>query len=305
MKRVYPRHDSSFSCIGGACRHSCCIGWEIDIDEESLEAYGKIPGKMGERLRKGIFQDADGAHFLLTEEERCPFLNEQGLCDLIIELGEDSLCQICADHPRFRNFFSDRTEIGLGLCCEEACRLLLKETAPFSLLEEGEEQLSREEEMLLALRKELFEILQSRSLPLALRLTQLLERCHVAECGRKMAEWAEIFLSLERLDEAWTGKLLALAAAEGEETLPADMEIPLEQLSCYFLYRHLAGTLEDGDMEGRIAFIVLSVRLIAGIFHLETQKTPDTLAEIARLYSSEIEYSDENMQVLMDAWFEE
>ena len=37
MLTVYPDYYSAFRCIAGACKHSCCIGWEIDIDEESLE----------------------------------------------------------------------------------------------------------------------------------------------------------------------------------------------------------------------------------------------------------------------------
>ena len=61
---------------------------------------------------------------------------------------------------------------------------------------------------------------------------------------------------------------------------------------------------EDGDIQGRIAFVALSVGIIAAVFRKEESHSMDAFIEIARLYSSEIEYSDENMQVLMDAWFE-
>ena len=304
MKFVYPRVYPAFACIAGKCRHSCCIGWEIDIDPDNYENYQQIPGEMGERLRRNMAADETGAHFLLTREERCPFLNEEGLCDLILSQGEDALCQICADHPRFRNFFSDRTEIGLGLCCEAAGKLMLSQEAPFELTEEGEEDLSEEEEMLLSLRAELLAVLQDRSLPMAERIRNMLERCQVPPNERALSQWAEIFLSLERLDEAWTEKLQGLSHIKKQETWPEKMEIPLEQLACCFLYRHLAGAAEDGDIQGRIAFVALSVGIIAAVFRKEESHSMDAFIEIARLYSSEIEYSDENMQVLMDAWFE-
>ena len=303
MKTVYPRSYPRFSCIAGECRHSCCIGWEIDIDAASYEKYKKIPGAMGERLRRGIFEDETGAHFLLTGEERCPFLNAQGLCDLILSQGEDALCQICADHPRFRNFFSDRTEIGLGLCCEAAGEMLLSQEEPFALAEEGNEDLSEEEEALLALRAELFSLLQDRSIPVAERIGNMLDRCQIPENDRTISEWTEIYLSLERLDEAWTEKLQDISRINEREIWPEQMEIPLEQLACCFLYRHLAGAAEDGDIQGRIAFVALSVRMIAAVFCRGEMHSIDDLVEAARIYSSEIEYSDENMQALMDQWF--
>ena len=123
MKTVRPDFYDDFKCIADKCRHSCCIGWEIDIDSDSYEYYMGIEGKLGEDLRKNISADSE-PHFCLCENERCPFLECNGLCRLINELGEESLCDICAEHPRFYNYFDDREEMGLGLSCEEVARLL-------------------------------------------------------------------------------------------------------------------------------------------------------------------------------------
>ena len=30
---VYPDYYPEFRCSASACKHNCCIGWEIDIDE--------------------------------------------------------------------------------------------------------------------------------------------------------------------------------------------------------------------------------------------------------------------------------
>ena len=106
MQNAYPDYYPLFHCIAGRCRHNCCIGWEIDVDGDSLAAYDQIGGEMGERLHKCIDRSREMPHFLLGEQERCPFLNGKNLCDLILYGGEGMLCQICTDHPRYRSFFS-------------------------------------------------------------------------------------------------------------------------------------------------------------------------------------------------------
>ena len=137
-----PHIYGDFHCIATACKHNCCIGWEIDIDDRTKEAYRGVAGPFGERLANSICE-ADGvSSFRLTEGERCPFLNCQNLCDIHLVLGEEALCQICRDHPRFRNYFSSRGEIGLGLSCEAAARLILNRQEPMTfipLFDDGED----------------------------------------------------------------------------------------------------------------------------------------------------------------------
>lgn len=296
MPLVYPSYYPRFSCIADRCRHSCCIGWEIDLDEESLKRYRQETGKLGERLRAGIEETEDGAHFRLTEDERCPFLNEKGLCDLIIVRGEDYLCQICADHPRFRSFYSDRTEIGLGLCCEEAGRLILSWQERTELLNE-EESVEPEEKEFFALRRELTELAQDRLLPFEKRMEKIRVCCGLADDARTPKDWAGFYLSLERMEEAWAGRL-EIIQEETWPTIPKELEIAFEQLLVYFLYRHLPGALEDGMYLERVAFCLLSVKMIAAL--LPRNATMEDLIEIARMYSAEIEYSDENIQALLD-----
>ena len=40
MEQIYPDYYEHFACIGGECRHNCCIGWEIDIDEKTINIVG-------------------------------------------------------------------------------------------------------------------------------------------------------------------------------------------------------------------------------------------------------------------------
>ena len=88
MQNAYPDYYPLFRCIADRCRHNCCIGWEIDVDGDSLAAYDQIGGEMGERLHKCIDRSGEMPHFILGEQERCPFLNGKNLCDLILYGGE-------------------------------------------------------------------------------------------------------------------------------------------------------------------------------------------------------------------------
>ena len=125
MIYAFPEYYADFACIAGDCRHSCCIGWEIDIDDSTAEKYRSCSGELGKRMKNCIDWETQPPHFVLCDGERCPFLNENNLCDIILEKGEEALSQICSDHPRFRSEFSHCTEIGLGLSCEAAAKLIL------------------------------------------------------------------------------------------------------------------------------------------------------------------------------------
>ena len=54
MKIVVPDYYKDFKCLAGDCKHSCCIGWEIDIDADTLEYYKSVDGEFGERLKNNI-----------------------------------------------------------------------------------------------------------------------------------------------------------------------------------------------------------------------------------------------------------
>ena len=154
MKVFVPDYYAGFRCIAGACRHSCGVGWESDVDSETLKRYRTMKGPLGAKLKRCIDPDPE-PHFVLSAEERCPFLTDQNLCEILLRAGEDALCQICADHPRFRNYWSDRIEMGLGMACEEAARLILTSPHPLRLVplsEEREEQPEIPSEAELALR---------------------------------------------------------------------------------------------------------------------------------------------------------
>lgn len=136
MKFRAPMYYKDFHCIADKCKDSCCsAGWEIDIDAETEEFYKNVTGAFGDKLRSNITKTSP-CHFVLDNHNNCPFLNDKKLCDIYINLGEEHLCQICKDHPRFYEWFDGIKEAGIGLCCEEAARIILSQNENFSVYEE-------------------------------------------------------------------------------------------------------------------------------------------------------------------------
>ena len=295
MLTVYPDYYAEFTCLMGACRHSCCRGWEIDVDEASLARYKQTDGDLGRRLEKAISYDGD-PHFILEEDERCPFLNRDGLCDLILAAGDGMLCDICREHPRFHNELPGRLESGLGATCEAAARLILGRREPFRLV--GAESPSGDR--IIDLRDRILATVTDRSRHLSLRASEVLSLAGATVARRSNAEWAELLLSLERLDGAWTEYLEVLREIP-EELYSFDgaseSETEYEQILAYFVYRYLA--LSDGDCEvaENAALAVFSAGLLFRVSQARGLDF-DGRVELFRLYSSEIEYSEENLEAL-------
>ena len=290
---VVPNYYDTFRCIGGACRHNCCIGWEIGIDDEALSRYHAWDGAWRERLSRAVSEDG-GAHFVTDENGRCPFLNLHGLCDIQATFGEPYLCTICREHPRFHNELPDRTESGLGLCCEEAARLILGQAEPMTLLACGEETADE----IVGWRDTVLSLLQDRSHPIEARIADALAFCEATMPPVTLGEWGEVLLSLERLDEAWTARLLRLRDC-AQTVSDAISPTAYEQLLVYFVYRHAANAVDRRSFAARVCFAVLGYRIIGALTATEANDF-DTFCDLARAFSAEIEYSDENFDIVLE-----
>ncbi len=299
MKIFAPNYYKKFSCIADKCKHSCCIGWEIDIDTETYEQYKNINTEFGKKLFDNIVLNDDYACFKLTDNERCPFLNKNNLCEIILNLGENALCQICSDHPRFRNYYGDRVEMGLGLCCEEAAKIVVNEAQPFKLVEidcNDEESIIFEDELEFSkLRNEIFDIIENSS-SFKLIVEKLFEKFNVNLPQKTFYEWIDIYLNLEQLDNNWSALLKSAKMYDDIQfTLTCLNENAIKNLFTYFIYRHLGEAIYDGYFKGRLLFAVLSCYMIITLNNVN-----HNIEEIARMYSSEIEYSDENLNKLIE-----
>ena len=64
MIHEYPEYYTEFACIGGSCKDSCCIDWELDIDEETYNYYKNVQGDFGDRLRVSMHEDEENTFTL-------------------------------------------------------------------------------------------------------------------------------------------------------------------------------------------------------------------------------------------------
>ena len=307
MKYVFPSYYKKFRCIGGKCAHNCCVAdWEIDIDDDTFEFYKSIDGEIGQKLQKNIATNPT-PHFIF-KNGRCPFLNEENLCELIVAFGDDALCDICYEHPRFYNEIDDRLEAGVGLCCEEAGRLILGFEKPMTL--ECDESLESENKLLI-LREKVFCILQNRDKNITARIDEMLSVFSLETPEFDVQKWASFLLSLERLEEKWTVLLEDLeencknADFIKFDEYMYDRQSEFEQLITYFIYRHFANSEDENDAVLRVLFAFFGYQIIRALGAVEFSKTGEfsfeTLVEFSRLFSSEIEYSEENFAKILNA----
>ena len=124
MKIVTPHYYKDFKCIAGACTDTCCAGWEVDVDDKSYRYYKTVDGNFGKRLKSVMVPEKEGGCTFTLQNGRCPFLNDNNLCDLYIALGEDKLCDTCAEFPRFINEYGSVKEIGIAPSCKTAGEII-------------------------------------------------------------------------------------------------------------------------------------------------------------------------------------
>ena len=326
MFTIKPDFYDEFKCIADKCTDSCCIGWEINVDESALKKYNGLQSPLGDEIRSKITEAEDGSCcFKLSEKERCPFLNENNLCDIIIKCGENFLCDICREHPRFYEWFPGVTECGLGLCCEEVCRLLLENDEPFSLVTEsdGEEiALETKEDVaesdfyvfLSAFRENLFEILFNKNLTFEDKLVKILSKTE-AFCGeeikiRNYKKSLELYKSTEPIDESWTryindlnDKLTDILSIENEFDKVTNNDMLYSKILAYVLYRHFTKAVFDKSIKERIRFAVESVRFIylcdMKSFYEKGELTLKDRIDNLKNWSKQVEYSEENTDLLI------
>ena len=295
MKIIAPNYYDKFRCVADKCKHNCCIGWEVDIDLLTLNKYENLEGSLGEKLRANIVKEGGEAHFAMDEKSRCPFLKQDGLCEIICALGEEGLCNICADHPRWRNFFSSHIEIGLGLACEEASRIILSQSdsAKFVTIKDGKVagKQSLYEKWVIRRRDRILSIATDRNYSIPDRVERIAKFAKVKPAGA--TDFLAFVRGLERL-ESYRDQLID--AYESGSQRRNIGQIEAEQLLSYFLMRHLGGAESRRDFNNRVAFCLTSLAVITAVY----ERTEYDLCEIARSYSAEIEYSFDNLYACID-----
>ena len=180
MEYTIPHYFENFRCVAAECKDTCCAGWAIMIDEESLKKYKNLEGAFGNRVRNSI--DWENGCFC-QHEHRCAFLNEDNLCDLHIEAGEHMLCDTCRDYPRHLEEFEGVREGSLSLSCIEAAKLILGGKEPVQFLKFEDDVQDEEYEdfdyllftKLTDAREKMIAVLQNRDVDIMVRIGAALD----------------------------------------------------------------------------------------------------------------------------------
>lgn len=183
MRYSKPFYFDSFRCAADRCPDTCCAGWQIVIDEDTLEKYMEETGKFSSRIAKGI--DWQEGCFL-QHKGRCFMLNDNNLCDLVTEMGEEHLCETCRRYPRHVEEFEGLREWSLSLSCPVAAHMILECEEPLWMVEEEDDEedpLEQEFEdfdlllftQLEDARKVLFQIVCDRSYSMEQRMGMILQ----------------------------------------------------------------------------------------------------------------------------------
>lgn len=294
MKVYFPDYYKDFECIKDKCKYSCCIGWEIDIDNDTLSYYEGVKGDFGKRLRSSISYE-DTPHFILDKDERCPFHNSSNLCDIYIHCGKDHLCEICSNHPRYVNVFDDREEWGLGMCCEAAAHIILNRKSVTRMVSDGKEEI---QEGIVSEREKILSFVQDRNKDIRVRSENLLEKYNVDFPKYDFEYWREVFLSLEVLNDEWINILKSDYAIDYCWIEKEEYQLYLEQLCVYFILRYI-NKENEGNIKGWLSFCCLGVYMIAELFSRMDERNEEVFEDICRMYSSEIEYSLDNVNELL------
>ena len=237
--------------------------------------------------------------FILDKNERCPHLNKTGLCNIISCCGEELLCDICREHPRFYNDTPTGKEVGIGMACEEACRIILnsRDYDSFIAIEDDEKDIVHVPFDPIKERAYIYSILKNASLPYNDRIKKIYNEYRLSPFALDDAEWHQIINSLEYLDESHKELFLSYKSSS---MAPQEVEEYLERALAYFVYRHCSEVIDYDELCSCLGFCLFCERLLCSLVNA----TNGDIFDLARIVSEELEYSTDNTERIKEEfWF--
>ena len=312
MEQKKPTYYDAFRCIASACPDSCCQQWAVVVDEDSANRYRALPGPLGEDLRRFLTEEDGDTILQLTSQGRCPMWQEDGLCRIQAQLGEDALCHTCRQFPRLRHDYGSFLELGLELSCPEAARLIFTgdSTPIIHTLPGGEEpdyDLAAMEILLRSREAFLNYLAVTQDAPQEILAVLLIYSHWVQEeldggeeaildppgalatakalpIRGDLPSLLAFYETLEILTPRWRQRLQTPA--------PGPWTANFRPLIRYFVERHWLQAVSDYDLLGRVKFVIASCLVIRGL--------GGDLRETAQLYSKEIENDADNLEAILD-----
>lgn len=288
MEIYYPLYYKEFRCLADKCPNSCCVGWEIGIDEDIMQKYDSLTEPQKSDICKHIH---DGA-IKLTCDGRCPFLDSEGLCKIISSLGDEYISEICREHPRFYNRIAGRNECGIGASCPEACRLILMQDdyCQFTLSHVSEEKIGVETDFdTIKYRNTIYSVLSDRSIGYSDRKERVKSEFVIPELS--FEDKKRLLSELEYLEIEHKGAFSVGKSALGE------LEIYCERFLAYLIFRHVSVATSYENLRARLGFCLLLCELLENFCSQGTGFAE--IVDFARVISEEIEYSQDNCDAII------
>lgn len=297
MKITEPIYYKDFKCIAGECPDSCCQGWEVDADEQSLEFYSTLSPELEIKKRIDSVLDKDefdNTIFTLAPKKRCPFLNSENLCDMHIAIGGEHTPYTCRTFPRFIYDFGGTREIGISFSCPVASDMMynFKGHITFTDTINADPPVLNDIDAevyftLIKARKTAYQIAQDDALTIKERLIKLLDLA--ADIQPELGEYNEggeeidffdVFRNPELINPEWrekvdNGKICEISNTNANENIIV-----------YFIYKYFLQAVYDRDLISKIKMAVIGV-LINTYFGEDSWTV--------HLWSKETEHSQYNM----------
>ena len=129
MKIFRPTYVKDFKCDGRACGSRCCRDWRILLDGQTREKFLRLPPDERQKIFSHV--DEDTQSFRMKSSGACPFLDENFLCRLQLEHGEDFLTNVCQSFPRVTYKIGEEIFLqSMTLTCPVAAILILLRPKP-------------------------------------------------------------------------------------------------------------------------------------------------------------------------------
>lgn len=297
MITIKPAYYKHFQCIAGACPDSCCQGWEVDADEDSLAYYQTLDStlEIKQRIDRVLDKDEFGnTIFSLAPKKRCPFLNEKNLCDMHIAIGGEHTPVTCRNFPRFIYDFGGTREIGISFSCPVAADLIYHYEGHLTFEREVDDALPTLNDIdaltflkLKKAREEALSLLQNDALTMRERLSRLLafgkalqtELDDYEEGGEELG-FFDVFENPELINPEWSERVQNGVFRTIADTLYN------EHIAVYFVYKYFLQAVYDRDVLSKIKMAVVGV-LVNTCF--------GESAWTMHLWSKETEHSQYNM----------
>ncbi|MEQ8197162.1 MAG: flagellin lysine-N-methylase [Clostridiaceae bacterium] len=161
-----------FKCTADKCRFTCCEGWDVSIDTDTYNKWKKENHNSDHILNKvKIKKYGSKTEYFINKETNgsCPFLDKQGLCQIVKSHGEEYLSLTCHMFPRIENIFEDRRELSLSCACPEVVELISSITGKINMISKNVIN-SKSNLSELKIREVLLNIIQQENFPLENKL---------------------------------------------------------------------------------------------------------------------------------------